>query len=114
MTDKTLVSQYDGTLVKVGEQFVRVDKGGAVPPGADEAHVKVLENRGMVKEGEVSAGFVTDPDTPAPFQVAEGSSDVPAKSANKDAWVEFAVSQGASREDAEAATKDDLIASYGG
>lgn len=38
----------------------------------------------------------------------------PARSANKDTWVAWAVAQGASGEDAAAATKEQLIEQYGG
>lgn len=37
----------------------------------------------------------------------------PAQAANKDAWVDFAVSQGADRDEAEAKTKAELIDAYG-
>lgn len=37
---------------------------------------------------------------------------VPAKSATKAEWVDYAVSQGADREEAEASTKDALIETY--
>lgn len=38
----------------------------------------------------------------------------PAKTDNKAAWVDWAVSQGAERDEAEKATKDDLVKAYGG
>lgn len=68
MADKTYVSQYDGTMVRVGQSYVTVPKGAAVPDGADEEHVAVLVERGMVAEGEPVAGFVLDDDAQPPFQ----------------------------------------------
>ena len=43
----------------------------------------------------------------------ERTSERPADSANKPAWVEFAVSQGAERDAAEPMTKQELIDEYG-
>lgn len=110
-----LVSQYDGTMVKVGETFRRVDKGAAVPDGADKDHVQMLLDRGMVAEGEPDAGFV-DPGGVRAFDVAADAGiesaagdGRPAQAANKDAWVEYAVAQGFDRDEAEAATKAELI-----
>jgi hypothetical protein len=118
MTGKQVISQYDGTMVKVGRSFRRVDKGGALPDEADADHVKVLLDRGMVAEGEPTAGFVESDPVPPPFTVVDpddvdGDGPIPAKSATKDVWIAYAVSQGADQADAEAATKDDLIATYG-
>lgn len=53
------------------------------------------------------------PATEAEFS-EEDDDKAPAKSANKDEWVAFAVSQGADQAEAESSTKDDLIAKYGG
>lgn len=69
MAEKIMVSCYDGTMVKVGDRMVRFDKGAAIAPGADEDHVKVLLERGMVEEGEPSGGFAHDPTAQAPFKV---------------------------------------------
>lgn len=117
MTTKTNVSQYDGTLVKVGATYVRVDRGAAVPDNADAAHVALLVERGMVAKGEPAAGFV-DPGGVQPFEVvaepdADSGAGRPAKAAEKAAWVDFAVAQGADRAEAEASSKQDLIATYG-
>lgn len=65
---KTKVSQYDGTMVKVGERFERFDKGSALPDNADPEHVELLEQRGMVADGEPVAGLAV-PTGPAPFDV---------------------------------------------
>jgi hypothetical protein len=98
---KQLVAAIDGVMVKAGGQLRPLYKDGAVPEGADQEHVKLLVDRGLLVEKSDDADSDTD-------------TDVPAKSANKDVWVDYAVSQGADRAEAEAATKDDLIASYGG
>jgi hypothetical protein len=96
---KQLVAAIDGVMVKAGGQYRTLYKDGAVPDGADADHVKVLVGRDLLVEKS---------------EDADSDSDVPAKSATKDVWVDYAVSQGADRAEAEAATKDDLIASYGG
>jgi len=110
MANKQLVSQYDGTMVKVGQSFRRVDKGAAVPEGADEEHVAVLLERGMVAEGKPTAGFV-DPayvDNPPADVDDSGDADdsdddpdgpgpMPAKSASRadwDAWASTPAEQG--------------------
>lgn len=124
MADKQLISQYDGTHVKVGDRFVRIDKGVAVPSGADEDHLAVLVERKMLAEGKPVAGFI-DAATVPPFpgrgahegdgpDDVDGDGPIPTKSANKDVWVAYAVTKGATQEEAEASTKEDLIAAYGG
>lgn len=83
MADKTLVSQYDGTTVKVGDTFRRYDKGAVVPPEADADHVKVLVDRGMLAEGEAVAGATgVDPDVPPPFPLPD-EADQPDKAAGR-------------------------------
>ena len=73
---------------------------GPVPddPGEQQAKETEVAQRVLV-EGE-------------PATVATGQSRPP-QSANKAAWVEWAVSQGADRDEAEDATKQDLIDAYG-
>jgi hypothetical protein len=44
---------------------------------------------------------------------APAGSEVPAQSAKKADWVDYAVSQGADRDEADASTKDDLVQQYG-
>jgi hypothetical protein len=44
----------------------------------------------------------------------DGEPKRPARTDNKAAWVDWAVSQGAKEDEAKAATKDDLIKAYGG
>lgn len=69
MADKvSYVSCYDGTMVRVGQSFVTVPRGAAVPPGTDEGHLAVLIERGMVAEGEPVSGFVLDDDAQPPFE----------------------------------------------
>lgn len=121
MANTGYVSQYDGTLVKIGGTYRRVDKGAAVPDGADAEHVAVLVERGMLVEGEPAAGFIDPAPSilaqPAPAageaDVPDGPGPIPAKSADKPTWVAYAVSQGMSEDDANAATKDQLIEQYG-
>jgi hypothetical protein len=75
-----------------------------------------------IEDGEEAGGHPSDlpDDYVAPVFAAPGPDDVdgdgpiPAKSATKGEWVDYAVSQGATQEDAEASTKEDLIAAYGG
>lgn len=64
------VSQFDGTLVHVGNEVKRFDKGAEIPDHADAEHVKLLEERGMVAEGEPVAG-VAPADGPVAFDVDE-------------------------------------------
>lgn len=99
------VAAVDGVMVLAGGQYRTLYKDGAVPEGADAEHVKVLTDRGLL----VDAPEVDDVDG----DDVDGDGPIPAKSANKDAWVAYAVSKGATEDDAEAATKDDLIAAYG-
>lgn len=123
MADKTLISQYDGTHVKVGDALVRVDRGGAVPPGADPDHVQVLIDRGMVKEGKVVGGVTgaPDPETPPPFPLPassqSGSSDedgAPAGNASRDEWAAFALTQdGVSEDDVKDLSRDELRERFG-
>lgn len=80
MADKTYVSRYDGTMVKVGNRYQTVNKGAAVPDGADADHVAVLAERGMVAEGEPAAGFILDDDAQPPFDPAGVHSDAESKS----------------------------------
>lgn len=101
MGDSNLVAERDGVLLKVGNEIRSLYKGGAVPSGADPAHVKLLQDRGLLVEGDAPDG---EHDTDGP----------PAKSASKADWVAYAVAQGADEADADAQTKDDLIAAYGG
>jgi hypothetical protein len=67
---KVKVSQYDGTMVKVADRMVRFDKGAALPDHADSDHVKLLEERGMVVDGDPVAGLVA-PSGPVAFDVEE-------------------------------------------
>lgn len=120
MADETYVVTAACAMVKAGDRLVTVAKGGAVPADADPEHVALLLDRGMIAEGEPVAGFVLEPGygaaevvTPLAVDDVDGDGPIPAKSANKDAWVAYAVSQGADQAEAEAATKDDLIATYG-
>jgi hypothetical protein len=73
-------------------------------PGSDlEAHLsKLAEDR------EDNWVRVKEPE-PEPAEPTR-----PAKTDNKTAWVDWAVSQGAEEDEAKAATKDDLIKAYGG
>lgn len=80
MAGKTLVSQYDGTMVKVGDRYRTVNKGGALPEGADPEHVKVLQDRGMVAEGEPESGIVVPASTEPPFQPPKARHSSSAKS----------------------------------
>lgn len=67
---KQNVSMFDGTLVHVGGEVKRFDRGAAIPENADENHVAILKDRGMVAEGEPVAG-VAPADGPVAFDVDE-------------------------------------------
>lgn len=71
MADKTIISQFDGVMVRVGQRFHRVDRGALVPDNADADHVQVLQERGMVVEGEPFAGLTHETVGPVAFDVAE-------------------------------------------
>lgn len=115
-------------------------QGSVLPDGLDEERVKAVIADGLVREdvkveeltiedlSAVSAGdrlravSRTSEEAPAVVVTPDGvehvgelpaSAAVPAKAANKDAWVDFAVTQGATREDAEKASKQELIDAYG-
>lgn len=68
---KVKVSQFDGTLVRVGNEVKRFDRGAEIPEYADQDHVKLLEERGMVADGEPFAGLAAPSDGPVAFDVDE-------------------------------------------
>lgn len=105
MSNKNLVASSDGVLLKVGDRIQSLYKGGGVPNGADQAHVDLLVDRGLLVEA--------DDDQSAPVE-DHSDGGAPAKSASKADWVAYAVSQGADEATAEAATKEDLVAQFGG
>lgn len=47
------------------------------------------------------------------INIGESPSDVPAQSAPKGEWVDYAVAQGADRDEADDMTKADLVEQYG-
>lgn len=104
MASKTFAA-IDGVLLKVGDRITSLYKDAVVPADADAEHVKVLTDRGLLVEQDVAE--------PSEADDVDGDGPIPAKSANKDVWVAYAVSKGATQEEAEASNKDDLIAAYG-
>lgn len=111
----TLVPTLDGTM-----HYVYA--GRPAPQGIVPADLKRLVDEDFL----VKVADVEDPppveDPLAVVVTADGVEHVgelpataerPAQAANKDAWVDFAVSQGADRDEAEAKTKAELIAAYG-
>lgn len=68
---KQNVSVFDGTLVRVGNKVERFDRGAAIPEHADENHVAILKERGMVIEGEPFAGLTHESTGPVAFDVDE-------------------------------------------
>jgi len=107
-----LVDRQDGTTVSVMQ-------GGPVPEDVKPDHLEHLLSLGLVREAAFAGGLAptrpgdgTDPDGDL-YDDPDGPGGVPAKSANKGEWVDYAVSAGADPAEADAATKDDLIAKYG-
>lgn len=68
---KKNISQFDGTLVHVGNRVERFDRGAEIPDHADQDHVKLLKERGMVAEGEPVAGLTHVGGGPVAFNVEE-------------------------------------------
>lgn len=77
-------------------------------PGSD----REKELQGLVDAGKGNWSLVGE-ETHASSEGDDGPQR-PAKTDNKAAWVDWAVSQGAERAEADKATKDDLIKAYGG
>lgn len=114
----TLVKRVNGTT-----QYVYED--GLAPADAAPGEIDRLVEEGFLVEVDGPSPdapthvALTDAELAAEYERRFGSGGqsqlptAPAKTANKAAWVEYAVSQGANREEAEAATKDDLAATYG-
>lgn len=69
MAEKSYVATSDGVVVYNADRTaaVTLGKGGAVPPGSDPKHVKMLLGRGLVEEGEAVGGVESDPDAAPPF-----------------------------------------------
>ncbi len=72
-----LISLFDGTLVRIGNEVKRFDFGAPIPDYADPNHVALLKERLMVGEGEPAAGLVAVSTGPVPFDV-----DAEAKASN--------------------------------
>jgi hypothetical protein len=66
---KQHVSLFDGTLVRIGSEVKRFDQGALIPDHADENHVKLLKERGMVGEGEPHVGLTHRTTGPVAFDV---------------------------------------------
>lgn len=107
---------------RLGSMLQYVYKGGIIEEGTVPAHeIEHNLSAGLIEEldspfdplpehlgdGKPPAE-PTDPDDP------DGPGGVPAKSALKPEWVEYAVSQGMDPAAAEASSKDALVAQYGG
>jgi hypothetical protein len=68
---KQLISLFDGTLVRLGNEVKRFDFGAAIPDYADENHVKLLQERGMIGEGDAQVGLTHVSSGPVAFDVEE-------------------------------------------
>ena len=68
---KSFISLFDGTLVRVGQEVKRFDRGAAIPEYADEAHVALLVDRAMLGEGEPTVGLTHETVGPVAFDVEE-------------------------------------------
>jgi hypothetical protein len=73
------ISQFDGTLVRVGNEVKRFDRGAEVPDYADKDHVRLLEERGMVADGEPFTGLTHVTTGPVAFDVDEDADEHAAK-----------------------------------
>jgi hypothetical protein len=49
---KNLIAERDGVMLKIGNEIRQLYKDGAVPEGADAAHVQLLVDRGLLVEAE--------------------------------------------------------------
>ena len=108
-------------------------RGAPVPSNVKPDHLQHLLDQDLVEEGEPVGGLepvysgdlrdkVTEAAKPAEpaAEDPDGPGPIPPKSANKDAWVAYAVTQradgveeAAAKADAEALTKDELVAKFG-
>lgn len=77
---KQLISLFDGTLVRIGNEVKRFDFGAPIPDYADQNHVELLKQREMVGEGEAIAGLHA-PAGPVAFDVDEDAKAANARSA---------------------------------
>lgn len=97
-----------GLLVVLGEFIPELDDDGV------RKTTSVRREDGELQHGVNVGEFIPRSwpfESDAPAEPA-GDVERPAKSANKAAWVAFAVSQGVEQDVAEAYSKDDLIALY--
>lgn len=83
---KKLISLFDGTLVHIGNEVKRFDLGAEIPDYADQNHVELLKQRGMVGEGEPSTGLTHQSTGPVAFDVDQDAKASRSRSsAGKDA-----------------------------
>ena len=104
-----MAKQYFGkaalTVVRQKSNGSRIYVYAGQPVGedVDAAEIYRLEAEGFIEDVEI-------PETIEDFDLDSDSGDgPPAESANKDAWIEYAIRKGHDRDEAEKATKADLI-----
>lgn len=89
------------------------EPGGVVEVPDDEAATLVRHGNAARLDDEGDDTSATqEEDEPASEPAAEPQTEPPARSDNKPAWVDYAITQGLTRTEAEAMTKDDLIARF--
>lgn len=91
-----------------GRGDVVLRRGDTVPDGYDEGNIALLVTVGAVAPVTAAAEAAVVEDVP----VSEVPTRAPAKSADKAAWVSWAVANGADPAEAEAAKKTELVATY--
>lgn len=102
-----------------GGQAVMVMNGGPLPSNATQDAIDHLLSVGLITKGDVEGGLPPVRSGANPVPVVDPADDpdgpggIPAKSASKQDWIDYAVSQGATADEANAATKDQLIEQYG-
>lgn len=95
--------------IHIDGRDVVLRRGDTVPDGYDEQNIALLVTVGAVAPVTAAAEAAVVEDAPVSTVLP---TKAPAKSADKAAWVDWAVANGATTEEAEAAKKADLIASY--
>lgn len=104
-----LIDRQDGTTATI-------PRGGQVPADVKDEHLQHLLVFNLVGESDepVSGLEPSRPGDGSDLPLDVVSDSPPARVANKDEWVSYAVAHGMSQADAESATKDQLVERFKG
>ena len=93
-----------GTVLDASDEVVELFPGFFVPTGSDGIVVPTVTQSEDLGGSDGSTGDSAGETTTVKR---------PAKKADKDAWIDYAIAQGAGPEDVEGASKAELVARYG-